>query len=89
MNFCDRLCDNLISDHIVLAVKNKETTKKLCRFRDLTLNTAVVELLKQCLKAMIKVIHSNPYLKYKVIENAFIIIFESYSNLPSSCLLFC
>ena len=38
-NFCDCLCDNLIRDKIILGVKNKEITKKLCQSRDLTLNS--------------------------------------------------
>ena len=38
-NSCDCLCDNLIRDQIILGVKNKEITKKLCQLRDLTLNS--------------------------------------------------
>ena len=37
-NFCDCLRDSLIRDRIVLGIKDEQTTKKLLRTRDLTLN---------------------------------------------------
>ena len=40
-NFCDVLCDSLIPDRIVLGIKNEQTTKKLLRMRDLTLNRCI------------------------------------------------
>ena len=40
-NFCDCLRDSLIRDRIVLGIKSEETTKKLLRIRDLTLNKCV------------------------------------------------
>ena len=40
-NFCDCLRDSLIRDRIVLGIKNEETTKKLLRIRDLTLNKCI------------------------------------------------
>ena len=40
-NFCDCLQDSLICDHIVLGIKNEQTTKKLLRIRDLTLNWCI------------------------------------------------
>ena len=40
-NFCDCLRDSLIRDRIVLGIKNEQTTKKLLRMRDLTLNKCI------------------------------------------------
>ncbi|KAL9989578.1 hypothetical protein ACROYT_G004142 [Oculina patagonica] len=40
-NFCDCLRDSLIRDRIVLGIKNEQTTKKLLRVRDLTLNRCI------------------------------------------------
>ena len=40
-NFCDCLRDNLIRDRIVLGIKDEQTTKKLLRIRDLTLNRCI------------------------------------------------
>ena len=40
-NFCDCLRDSLIRDRIVLGIKNEQTTKKLPRMRDLTLNRCI------------------------------------------------
>ena len=40
-NFCDCLRDSLIRDRIVLGIKDKQTTKKLLRIRDLTLNRCI------------------------------------------------
>ena len=40
-NFCDCLRDSLIRDRIVLGIKNEQTTKKLLRMRDLTLNRCI------------------------------------------------
>ena len=40
-NFCDCLQDSLIRDLIVLGIKNEQTTKKLLRVRDLTLNHCI------------------------------------------------
>ena len=40
-NFCDCLRDSLIRDRIVLGIKNEQTTKKLLRMRDLTLNCCI------------------------------------------------
>jgi len=40
-NFCDCLSDSLIRDRIVLGIKNEQTTKKLLRMRDLTLNRCI------------------------------------------------
>ena len=40
-NFCDCLRDSLICDRIVLGIKNEQTTKKLLRMRDLTLNRCI------------------------------------------------
>ena len=37
-NFCECLRDSLIRDRIVLGIKYEQTTKKLLRIRDLTLN---------------------------------------------------
>ncbi|CAH3158266.1 unnamed protein product [Porites lobata] len=34
-------CDSLICDRIVLGIKNEQTTKKLLRMRDLTLNRCI------------------------------------------------
>lgn len=42
-NFCDCLWDSLICDHIVLGIKNEQTTKKLLRMRDLMLNCCIDE----------------------------------------------
>jgi len=39
--FCDCLRDSLVRDHIILGIKNKQTTKKLLRMRDLTLNQCI------------------------------------------------
>ena len=40
-NFCDCLRNSLIRDRIVLGIKNEQTTKKLLRIRDLTLNRCI------------------------------------------------
>ena len=40
-NFCECLRDSLIRDRIVLGIKNEQTTKKLLRTRDLTLNKCI------------------------------------------------
>ena len=40
-NFCDCLRDILIRDRIVLGIKDEQTTKKLLRIRDLTLNRCI------------------------------------------------
>ena len=40
-NFCDCLRDSLTRDRIVLGIKNEQTTKKLLRMRDLTLNRCI------------------------------------------------
>ena len=40
-NFCDCLQDSLIRDRIVRGIKNEQTTKKLLRMRDLTLNHCI------------------------------------------------
>ena len=40
-NFCDCLRDSLIRDCIVLGIGNEQTTKKLLRIRDLTLNKCI------------------------------------------------
>ena len=40
-NFYDCLRDSLIRDRIVLGIKNEQTTKKLPRMRDLTLNRCI------------------------------------------------
>ena len=40
-NFCDCLRDSLIRDRIVLVIKNEQTTKKLLKMRDLTLNRCI------------------------------------------------
>ena len=40
-NVCDCLRDSLIRDRIVLGIKNEQTTKKLLRMRDLTLNRCI------------------------------------------------
>ena len=40
-NFCNSLRNSLIRDRIVLGIKNEQTTKKLPRMRDLTLNKCV------------------------------------------------
>ena len=40
-NFCDCLRDSLIRDRIVLGIKDEQTTKKLLRIRDLTLNRCI------------------------------------------------
>ena len=40
-NFCDCVRDSLIRDRIVLGIKDEQTTKKLLRIRDLTLNRCV------------------------------------------------
>ena len=40
-NFCECLRDSLIRDRIVLGIKNEQTTKKLLRIRDLTLNKCI------------------------------------------------
>ena len=40
-NFCDCLRDNLIRDRIVLGIKDEQTTKKLLRIRDFTLNRCI------------------------------------------------
>ena len=40
-NFCDCLRDSLIRDRIVLGIKSEQTTKKLLRMRDLTLNKCI------------------------------------------------
>ena len=40
-NFCACLRDSLIRDCIVLGIKNEQTTKKLLRMRDLTLNWCI------------------------------------------------
>ena len=40
-NFCDCLRDSLIRDRFVLGIKNEQTTKKLLRMRDLTLNRCI------------------------------------------------
>jgi hypothetical protein len=40
-NFCDCLRDSLIRDRIVLGIKNEQTTKKLLRIKDLTLNRCI------------------------------------------------
>ena len=40
-NFCDCLRDSLIRNRIVLGIKNEQTTKKLLRMRDLTLNRCI------------------------------------------------
>ena len=37
-NFCDCLCDSLIRDRIVLGIKDRQTTEKLLRIRDLAMN---------------------------------------------------
>ena len=39
--FCDCLRDSLICDRIVLGIKDEQTTKKLLRIRDLTLNRCI------------------------------------------------
>ena len=40
-NFCDCLRNSLIRIRIVLGIKNEQTTKKLLRMRDLTLNRCI------------------------------------------------
>lgn len=40
-NFCDCLRDSLIRDRIVLGIRDEQTTKKLLRIRDLTLNRCI------------------------------------------------
>ena len=40
-NFCDCLRDSLIRDRFVLGIKDEQTTKKLLRIRDLTLNRCI------------------------------------------------
>ena len=40
-NFCDCLRDSLIRDRIVLGINSEQTTKKLLRMRDLTLNKCI------------------------------------------------
>ena len=40
-NFCDCLRDSLIRDRIVLGIKDEQTTKKLLRIQDLTLNRCI------------------------------------------------
>ena len=40
-NFCNCLRDSLMRDRIVLGIKNEQTTKKLVRMRDLTLNQCI------------------------------------------------
>ena len=40
-NFCECLRDSLIRDRIVLGIKDEQTTKKLLRIRDLTLNRCI------------------------------------------------
>ena len=40
-NFCECLRDSLIRDRIVLGIKYEQTTKKLMRIRDLTLNRCI------------------------------------------------
>ena len=40
-NFCECLRDSLIRDRIVLGIKYEQTTKKLLRIRDLTLNRCI------------------------------------------------
>ena len=40
-NFCHCLHDSLICNRIVLGIKNKQTTKKLLRMRDLTSNRCI------------------------------------------------
>ena len=40
-NFCECLRNSLIRDRIVLGIKNKQTTKKLLRTRELTLNNCI------------------------------------------------
>ena len=40
-NFCSCLRDSLIRDRIVLGIKSEQTTKKLLRMRDLTLNRCI------------------------------------------------
>ena len=40
-NFCDCLRDSLIRDRIVLGIKNEQTTNKLLRMRDRTLNCCI------------------------------------------------
>ena len=40
-NFCNCLRDSLIRNRIVLGIKNEQTTKKLLRMRDLTLNRCI------------------------------------------------
>lgn len=40
-SFCECLRDSLIGDRIVLEIKNEQTTKKLLRMRDLTLNHSI------------------------------------------------
>ncbi|CAB4015835.1 Hypothetical predicted protein, partial [Paramuricea clavata] len=40
-NLCECLRDSLIHDRIVLGIKNEQTTKKLLRTRDLTLNKCI------------------------------------------------
>ena len=40
-NFCYCLRDSLIRDRIVLGIKNEQTTKKLLKMRDLTLNKCI------------------------------------------------
>ena len=37
-NFCDCLCDSLIRDRNVLGIKDRQTTEKLLRIRDLAMN---------------------------------------------------
>ena len=40
-NFCDCLRDSLIRDRIMLGIKDEQTTKKLLKIRDLTLNRCI------------------------------------------------
>ena len=56
-NFLDCLRDSLIRDHIVLGIKNEQTTKKLLKMQDLILNKCIdmccsEEITKMQMKSM-------------------------------------
>ncbi|KAL9954928.1 hypothetical protein ACROYT_G042516 [Oculina patagonica] len=69
-NFCDCLRESLIRDRIVLGIKNEQTTKKLLRVRDLTLNRCIdicgsEEVTELQMKSLSKPVDNIHHLKSK------------------------
>ena len=72
-NFCDCLCDSLIHDHIVLSIKNEQTTMELLRIRDLTLNRCIdicrsEEIAAMQMKSLLESADSINQVKSKILE---------------------